>query len=162
MSKVIAILVAALIPLASIAGGAGSDDCLYNPQAFKEMLEELVRNYAKARLSDDQRAVLIPLEDGTAKVSYGGCEHYGTEIKFVAASNRAYTRTEAFAKATDLVRQFGQDRVDSNALGRLLSQRKYEEGPPGIFLVPYRGMDMLTIGVRREAGHSTITVSFYN
>lgn len=145
-----------------VAAQANDEQCLYNGKAFKDMLGQLLTEYPRSHYTPDKSAVAISFEDGAVKVTYGGCEHYSTEITFVAAHQQKYTVKEAFSKAVELVRQFGQHRVNSKALEKLLAQRKYEEIQPGLFGVSYPGMDEFTIEMGREGGHVTIVVSFYS
>ncbi len=148
------------LSLACVAGEEG--ECLYNPQAFRDMLKELKHKYPKSHYAEDRRALVIPQTDGEVTVSYGGCEHYGTQLDLAANRSEAYAPKEAFARAVDLVRQFGQGRVDPKKLEKLLAKGKYEENPPGVFTVPYPLMDELTISVGQDDGQATLTVSFYN
>jgi hypothetical protein len=162
MRKLITIALAGLLPLAGLAEKAKADDCLYNQEAFKDMLEQLRSQYSNSKYTENKEALVIFLEHGAVTVSYGGCEHYSTEINYVARTNKAISTMGAFTKATELVKKFGQDRVDPKALRKLLSRKKYKELQSGMFIVPYPDMDEFTIEIGQKRVHATIVISFYN
>jgi hypothetical protein len=162
MSKLMLVLFVMLLPLTCMAEEMDMDGCLYDKNVFPQMLEELRKQYAHSKYMQNKESLEVYLQDGTVRVAYGGCEHYGTEITYAAIEKKAYSTREAFDKAADLVERFGQNRVDAKALQKLFSLRKYEEIGPGVFSIPYPRMDEFTIEIGKKSGRLTITISFYN
>lgn len=161
MTRLILILLVMLLSATGSAKASDADDCILNPAAFHEMLKKLRQHYAKSRYSKDHSAVIIRLADGDVTVTYGGCEYFSTEISYVSATKKRYSTQEAFTRAKELLRRFGQ-RVDLKLLERLWTQKKYEQDPPGYFEVAYPDLHEFTLDFRSTGGHAHIDISFYN
>ncbi len=162
MRKWISIVFLLMVSAIAMAEQMDNEECIYNQEAFQDMLGQLRAQYPHSNYTEDKSAVTILFKDGLVKVTYGGCEHYGTEIVFVAEGKKKYTAKEAFPKAVELVQRFGQRRIDPKALENLLAQRKYEEIRPGLISVLYPAMDEFTIELGTDSGRSMIIVGFYN
>lgn len=159
--KLLLVLFTMLLPLTGLADEVDTDGCVYSQEAFPQMLEQLRKLYPQAKYTSNKDAVDIPLEDGTVRVSYGGCEHYGTNIRYIAKWKTGYSTAEAFDKTAELVQQFGQNRVDQKVLRKIFSQRKFEKAG-GMFNLAYPDMSEFTIELGQKAGRVTLEINFYN
>jgi hypothetical protein len=161
MSRIIFLLLfAAIIPLESNA--EAGDDCLYNQDAFKEMYSPIKAKYKNTKYLKGDQSIEINLNDSKIIVRYFGCEHYGTEIKYFENQIKVYSDKEIFEKTIDLIKRFGQDRINLSVLRGLLNSGKYQKFENRTFTVNYPEMDELSITVDKQAGKPLIEIGFYN
>ncbi len=153
------ILLAALVPLKCVA--EDGDDCLYNQDAFVEMYAPLKAEYKDTKFIKKDKSLDIKLDGARVNVRYYGCEHYGTEIRYFENRKKAYSDREVVERTIDLIKRFGQDRIEVKALRALLESGKYEKSD-GMYTVNYPDMDAFTITVSARRGTPAISVSFYN
>ncbi len=150
---------AALIPLKCVA--EDGDDCLYNQDAFIEMYAPLKAKYKNTKFIKKDKSLDIKFDDSKANVRYYGCEHYGTEINYFENKVKVYSDKELFEKTIDLIKRFGQDRIEVKTLRALLEGGKYEKSN-GMYMVNYPDMDEFTITVSAKQGTPVVSISFYN
>ncbi len=149
MSKVILCAALMLIPTACFASGQGPDDeCIYDFHMHGGRLAEIKAKYPNSRYTKDHDGVIVPVADGRATVSYGGCLHFGYEISLRVNGKEPYERGKTFKRAVELVRQFGG--IDASKLDGLLLKGKYLETGPGAYLVYYPDVQELSITWRRD------------
>lgn len=153
-------LLVALIPLETNA--ADGNDCLYNQDAFVEMYAPIKQEYKDTRFLKKDQSLEIKLDDSKVIVRYFGCEHYGTEINYFENKHEVYSDNEIFEKSIDLIKRFGQDRIDGGVLRSLLNSGKYEKFENRMFTVNYPGMDEFSITVDTQKGKPLIEIGFYN
>ncbi len=153
------IVFAALIPLKCVA--EDGDDCLYNQDAFMEMYGPLKAEYKDTKFIKKDKSLDIKFDDSKVNVRYYGCEHYGTEINYFENKMKVYSDKEVFEKTIDLIKRFGQDRIEVKTLRALLDSGKYEKSN-GMYMINYPDMDAFTIAVSAKRGVPVISISFYN
>ncbi len=162
MSKVLMFAALILIPTACFASKQGEkEECIYDFHMHSGRLAEIKAKYPNSRYTKDHDGVIVPVADGTATVSYGGCLHIGYEISLRVDSKEPYERAKTFKRAVELVRQFGG--IDASKLDSLLSNGKYLETIPSAYLVDYPDVQELSITWRHdEDGFLALYINLVN
>lgn len=151
------ILFAAIIPLKCVAEG----DCQYNQDAFVEMYAPLMAKYKDTKLIKKDKSLDIKFDGSRVNVRYYGCEHYGTEINYFENKVKGYSDKEVLEKTIDLIKRFGQDRINVETLKAMLDSGRYKKSN-GMYMVNYPGMDDFIIAVSVKQGETVVSISFYN
>jgi len=139
-----------------------ADECLYNQDVYKEMYDGLRNKYKHTEYQKKDKSLEITLEDSKIIVWYGGCEHYGTKIRYFENKKKVYSKREIFDKSVHLVTLFARHMINPSELKAILSSGKYKEIEKGSFLVDYPTMDWFSITVGGRAGKPLIDIDFYN
>lgn len=148
MSKVLMCAALMLISTACFASKQGEEECIYNFHMHSGRLAEIKAKYPNSRYTKDHDGIIVPVADGTATVSYGGCLHFGYEISLRVDGKEPYERKKTFKRAVELVRQFGG--IDASKLDSLLLNGKYLETGPGAYLVDYPDVQELSVTWRHD------------
>ncbi len=138
----------------------GEEECIYDVHMPSGKLAELKSKYPNSRYTKNHDGVIVPVADGAAAVTFGGCLHFGYETSLRINDKEPYDREKTFKRAVELVRQFGG--VDADKLEKLLSNGKYKEYRTGIYGVYYPDVQELSIVWTHEKEGWTLYVRLVN
>lgn len=144
---------------------ADPDECDFDQKAQLKNNIELQKKYAGSRLAEDNRVLVIPVDEGEVWLGIGGCVHYGIMIELKTKLRDAYKSEAALMqRILALAKTYAQGHIDHERLRALINAKKWskETSPIRYYILQYDDISTFEIYESEEGSRKIIGLSYYN
>jgi hypothetical protein len=144
---------------------ADEDECDFDQKAQLEHNIELQKKYPGSHLAEDNRVLVIPVDEGEVWLGIGGCAHYGITVELKTKFRERYKREDALMRRIlGLAKAYAQGHVDYERLRAMIDAKKWnkETSPIRYYLLQYDAISTFEVYESEEDGRAVIGLSYYN
>jgi hypothetical protein len=143
---------------------ANEDECDFDQKAQLENMVALQKKYLGSRLAENNRVVVIPVDEGEVWLGIGGCAHYGVTIEFKTRHRDRYQSEEALMRgALALAKSYAEGIIDYERMRAAIDAKKWtkETSPIRYYSLQYDAISTFEIYQDEEGSRAVIGVSLY-
>lgn len=144
---------------------ADEDECDFDQKAQLKHNIELRKKYSGSHLAEDNRVVVIPVEEGEVWLGIGGCAHYGITVELKTKFRERYKREDALMRRIlGLAKVYAQGHIDYDRLRAVVDAKKWnkETSPIRYYFLQYDDISTVEVYESEEDDRAVIGLSYYN
>jgi hypothetical protein len=144
---------------------ADEDECDFDQKEQLKQNIELQKKYPGSHLAEDNRVLVIPVDEGEVWLGIGGCVHYGITVELKTKFRDRYKREDAFMRRIlGLAKAYAQGYIDYERLRAMIDARKWnkETSPIRYYSLQYDDISTFEVYESEEDGRAVIGLSYYN
>jgi hypothetical protein len=144
---------------------ADEDECDFDQKEQLKHNFELQKKYSGSHLADENRVVVIPVDEGEVWLGIGGCAHYGITVELKTKFRDRY-RSEAalMRRVLGLAKAYSQAYIDHERLRAVIDAKKWnkETSPIRYYMLQYDDISTFEVYEDEDGSRTVIGLSYYN
>ncbi len=144
---------------------ADEDECDFDQKAQLEHNFALQKKYPGSRLVEDNRVLVIPVDEGEVWLGIGGCVDYGISIELKTRFRDRYKSEDALMRRIlGLAKTYAQGHIDPEQLRGVIDAKKWtkETSSTRSYLLQYDDISTFEVYEGEDGSRGVIGLSYYN
>lgn len=141
-----------------------TDECDFDQKAQLKHNFELQKKYPGSQLAEDNRVLVIPVDEGEVWLGIGGCAHFGITVELKTKFGDRYKHEDALMRRIlELAKAYSQGHIDYGRLRALIRAKKWskETSPIRSYFLQYDDISIVEVYVSEEGGLTVLGLSSY-
>jgi hypothetical protein len=144
---------------------ADDDECDFDQREQLKNNIELQKKYPGSHLAEDNRVLVIPVDEGEVWLGIGGCAHYGITVELKTKFRDRYKSEDALMRRIlGLARAYSQGYIDHERLRAVIDAKKWnkETSPIRYYFVQYDDISTFEVYESEDGSRTVVGLSYYN